>query len=90
MTTSHMMKVKLISTEANTLYDKFLDLQDRLEEIACVESDWLEAVPFINRFGDTHEENEEYVTRLNEATNAVEEAARKMLKAIEFIEQILE
>lgn len=90
MTTSHMMKVKLISTEANTLYDKFLDLQDRLEEIACVESDWLEAVPFINRFGDTHEENEEYVTRLNEATNAVEEATRKMLKAIEFIEQILE
>lgn len=90
MTTSNKMKVKQISGEASTIYRKFYDLLDRLQEIATAEEDSLESVPYISRFSDKYEDDEEFVVRLNEAVEAVDEAVHKMLQAVEFIEQILE
>ena len=90
MTKSHELNVKQISGEARTLYDKLLDLHDRLREIVTDEEDWIESVPYIKRFGDKYEDDEESVVRLNEALEAVEEAVHKMLEAVEFIDNVLE
>lgn len=90
MTTSNKMKVKQISGEARTIYGKFYDLLDRLQEIATAEEDSLESVPYINRFSDKYEDDEEFVVRLNEAVEAVDEAVHKMLQAVEFIDNVLE
>ena len=90
MTTSHKMQAKQILGEMNTLYWKFLDLRDRLEEITVAEEDALDAFPSSKRFGDDYWDAEEYVCRLHEAEEAVDEAERKLKKAIDYIEQIPE
>ena len=90
MTTSHKMQAKQILGEMNTLYWKFLDLRYRLEDITVAEEEALEDTPISKRFGDEYGNAEEYVCRLHEAEEAVDEAKRKFKKAIDYVEQITE
>lgn len=90
MTTSHKMQVKQIMGEMLTLYWKYLDLRYRLEDITVAEEDALEDTPISKRFGEEYGNAEEYVARLHDAEEAVDEAERKLKKAIDYIEQIPE
>ena len=90
MTTSHKMQVRQILGEMNTLYWKYLDLRDRLEDITAREEDDVSATPYSKRFSDDYEVSEEYVSRLLEAEEAVNEAERKLKKAIDYIEEVLD
>ena len=90
MTTSHKMQVRQILGEMNTLYWKYLDLRDRLEDITAREEDDVSATPYSKRFGDDYEVSEEYVSRLLEAEEAVNESVRKLKKAIDYIEEVLD
>lgn len=90
MTTSHKMQVRQILGEMNTLYWKYLDLRDRLEDIAEREEDDVSATPYSKRFSDDYKVSEEYVARLLEAEEAVNEAERKLMKAIYYVEEVLD